>query len=55
MLSPAMIATTITMAWALLEEPIESWSEDGPIAKRADAYRLLTGMEVPRLVGNTNE
>ena len=39
-----------TIAWALLDEPISFWTEDGPIASRNAAFRLLTTLDSPRLV-----
>ncbi len=38
-----------TIAWALLDEPITTFSADGPIARRAAAYLLLTGNHAPRI------
>lgn len=39
-----------TIAWALLEHPIQMPTSGGPIAERNAAYRLLTGSDAPRLV-----
>lgn len=38
-----------TVAWGLLETTITNFTADGPIARRAEAYRVLTGSDVPRL------
>ncbi|MDJ0923978.1 MAG: hypothetical protein QNJ77_05405 [Acidimicrobiia bacterium] len=39
------------IAWALLEEPIAGFTADGPIARTNASYRLLTGMDSPRISG----
>lgn len=38
-----------TIAWALLDEPITTFSSNGPIARRDAAYLLLTGNHAPRI------
>ncbi len=40
-----------TISWALLDEPITGFTADGPIARANASYRLLTGMDSPRISG----
>ena len=39
-----------TMAWALIESPIENPTPDGPLARTNERFRLLTGIDAPRIV-----
>lgn len=38
-----------TLAWGLLETPIRGMSPGGPLEERNEAFRLLTGIDSPRI------
>ena len=39
-----------TLAWGLVDEPIRGMTPGGPLAQKTDAFRLLTGIDSPRIV-----
>ena len=39
-----------TLAWGLVDDPIRGMMEDGPIAERNRAFRLLAGIDSPRII-----
>lgn len=39
-----------TLAWGLVEDPIDGMLPDGPLAQKNQAFRLLTGIDSPRIV-----
>ncbi len=38
-----------TLAWGFLTMPIRGMPSDGPLAEKAEAFRLLTGLSAPRI------
>lgn len=38
-----------TLAWGLIEDPIVDMLPDGPLAQRNNAFRMLTGIDSPRI------
>ncbi len=38
-----------TLAWGFLTTPIRGMPSDGPLAERAEAFRILTGLSAPRI------
>ena len=38
-----------TLAWGLVDDPIRGMAPDGPLAQKNSAFRLLTGMDSPRI------
>ena len=38
-----------TLAWGLVDTPIVDMLPDGPLAERNDAFRILTGIDSPRI------
>jgi len=40
-----------TLAWGLLATPLRNMPSEGPLAEKAEAFRLLTGLDPPRIEG----
>jgi hypothetical protein len=40
-----------TLAWGLVDDPISDMLPDGPLAQRNEAFRMLTGIDSPRITG----
>jgi hypothetical protein len=40
-----------TLAWGLVDDPIRGMAPDGPLAQKNLAFRLLTGVDSPRIAG----
>lgn len=40
-----------TLAWGLVDDPIVDMLPDGPLAERNEGFRILTGIDSPRIPG----
>ncbi len=40
-----------TLAWGLVDDPIRGMIPDGPLAQKNEAFRVLTGIDTPRISG----
>ena len=38
-----------TLAWGLIDDPIRGMMPDGPLAQKNEAFKLLTGVDSPRI------
>ena len=38
-----------TLAWGLVDDPIRGMTPDGPLARKNEAFRVLTGIDTPRI------